>query len=169
MNRPSPIALISLLMLYACTDNTISAPPPPPPSNVSVAYCAGLEPMWVAFQNGDGAWTRALPTTSNGNVVFQATIASTRGGIATVFQGGLGLTSLQVLFGAPEELESVGFTNPRFCSPAALKTLHGRVAGLDTNEFAIIRGGFEAEAIAHSATGGEFLLQVRRTSSRREW
>ena len=160
MNRPSPIALISLLMLYACTDNTISAPPPPPPSNVSVAYCAGLEPMWVAFQNGDGAWTRALPTTSNGNVVFQATIASTRGGIATVFQGGLGLTSLQVLFGAPEELESVGFTNPRFCSPAALKTLHGRVAGLDTNEFAIIRGGFEAEAIAHSATGGEFLLQV---------
>ena len=34
------------------------------------------------------------------------------------------------------------------------------MAGLDTNEFAIIRGGFEAEAIAHSATGGEFLLQV---------
>src|SRR5439155_5740363 len=118
-NRPSPIALIPLLMLYACTDNTISAPPPPPPSNVSVAYCAGLEPMWVAFQNGDGAWTRALPTTSNGNVVFQATIASTLGGIATLFQGGFGLTSLQVLFGAPEELESVAFTNPRFCSPAA--------------------------------------------------
>jgi len=116
--------------------------------------------MWVAFQDGDGAWTRALPTTSNGNVVFQATIASTRGGIATVFQGGVGLTSLQVLFGAPEELESVGFTNPRFCSDAALKTLRGSVVGLDTNEFAIIRGGFDAEAIAHSATGGEFLLQV---------
>jgi len=116
--------------------------------------------MWVAFQDGDGTWTRALPTTSNGNVVFQASIASTQGGIATVFQGGVGLTSLQVLFGSPEELESVGFTNPRFCSSAAVKSVRGTVAGLDTNEFAIIRGGFEAEAIAFSATGGEFLLQV---------
>src|SRR5258707_1674203 len=116
--------------------------------------------MLVAFQDGDGAWTRALATTSNGNVVFQARVASTRGGIATVFQGGVGLTSLQVLFGAPEELESVGITNPRFCSSAALKTLRGSVAGLDTNEFATIRGGFEAEAIAHSATGGEVLVQV---------
>ncbi len=160
MNRLSLAVLVPLLLiLNACTDKTISAPPPPP-ANVSVAYCAGLEPMWVAFQDGDGAWTRALPTTSNGNVVFQARVASTRGGIATVFQGGVGLTSLQVLFGAPEELESVGITNPRFCSSAALKTLRGSVAGLDSNEFAIIRGGFEAEAIAHGATGGEFLLQV---------
>lgn len=116
--------------------------------------------MWVAFQDGAGAWTRALPTTSNGNVVFQTSIAATRGGIATVFQGGLGLTSLQVLFGTPEELESVGFTNPRFCSPAEVKSLRGSVAGLDTNELAIIRGGFDAQAVAHSATGGAFVLQV---------
>jgi hypothetical protein len=164
--RSTFAAFLALLvwLLAACSDATTSVmpppPPPPPPASVAVAYCAGLEPMWVAFQDGDGAWTRALPTTSNGNVVFQATIASVRGGIATVFQGGVGLTSLQVLFGTPGELESVGVTNPRFCGPATVKSLRGSVAGLDTNEFAIIRGGFEAEAIAYRATGGEFSLQV---------
>ncbi len=116
--------------------------------------------MWLAFQDGDGAWTRALPTTSNGNVVFQTTIASPRGGIATVFQAGSGLTSLQVLFGAPEELSIVGFTNPRFCGPAVVKALLGSVAGLDSAEFAIIRAGFFAEALAHPAAGGEFVLNV---------
>ncbi len=116
--------------------------------------------MWVAFQDGDGAWTRALPATSNGNVVFQATIASPRGGIATAFQVGSGLTSLQVFFGAPEELAIVGFTNPRFCGSAVVKSLRGRVAGLDTAEFAIIRAAFFADAVAHPATGGEFVLDV---------
>lgn len=163
MNRLSLTVLVPLLLiLSACTDHTISAPPPPPPppANVSVAYCAGQEPMWVAFQDGDGAWTRALPATSNGNVVFQTTIASPRGGIATVFQAGSGLTSLQVLFGAPEELAIVGFTNPRFCGPAVVKSLLGSVTGLATNEFAIIRAGFFAAALAHPATGGEFVLDV---------
>src|SRR6266511_3919100 len=160
MNRLSLAVLVPLLlMLYACTDKTISSPPAPP-ANVSVTYCAGLEPMWVAFQDGDGAWTRALPTTSNGNVVFQATLASPRGGIATVFQAGSGLTSLQVLFGAPEELAIAGFTNPRFCGPAVVKSLRGSVAGLDSAEFAIIRAGFFAEALAHPAAGGDFVLDV---------
>ncbi len=96
MNRLWLTVLVPLLpILSACTDQTISAPPPP--ANVSVAYCAGQGPIWVAFQDGDGAWTRALPATSNGNDVFQATIASPRGGIATAFQVGSGLTSLQVL------------------------------------------------------------------------
>jgi hypothetical protein len=163
--RSTLAAFLALLvqLLAACSDTTSVTPPPPPPpppANVSVAYCAGLEPLWVAFQDGDGTWTRALPSTSSGNVVFQTSIASTRGGIATVFQGGLGFTSLQVLFGTPEELESVGFTNPRFCSSAAVKSLRGSVAGLDSAEFAIIRAGFDAGALAHPAAGGEFVLNV---------
>ncbi len=159
MNRLWLTVLVPLLpILSACTDQTISAPPPP--ANVSVAYCAGQGPIWVAFQDGDGAWTRALPATSNSNDVFQATIASPRGGIATAFQVGSGLPSLQVFFGAPEQLAIVGFTNPRFCGPAVVKSLRGSVTGLDTAEFAIIRAAFSADAVAHPATGGEFVLDV---------
>ena len=136
-------------LLAACSDPTTSmtAPPPPPPANVQVAYCAGLEPTWVAFQDGDGAWTRALPRTSNGRVTFAANVASTRAGIAAVTLGAGGLTFLHVFLGTPEELGSVGDTSPRFCGPPIVKSLVGRVAGLDTNEFAIIRAGSEAQAL----------------------
>src|SRR5437762_14126767 len=79
-------ALLGLL-LTACSDAMTSVsppPPPPPPANVSVAYCSGREPMRVAFQDGDGTWTRALPATVNGTVVFQANIRSSRSGVPTV-------------------------------------------------------------------------------------
>lgn len=153
--KPVPIVLLAVV-LSACVDSMTAPPPPPPPADVSVAYCAGLEPMWVAFQDGDGAWTRALPATVNGTVVFQATISSSRAGIATVTAGS-GLTFLHVLYGAPNELETLGYTSPRSCPPI-LKTLLGNVAGLDSNEFAIIRGGSEAQTLAFP--GIEFVLNV---------
>ena len=158
--RAIPFLLI-VGMLAACSDNATSpspSPPPPPPANVSVAYCAGLEPVWVAFQDGNGAWTRSLPTTSNGTVVFQTTITATRGGIATATPSGAGITFLHVFYGAPEELETLGYTSPRFCGPPVVKTLLGNVAGLDSNEFAIIRGGSDAQTLAHA--GNEFELNV---------
>jgi len=155
-----PLAILLLAVLTACSDNIMSAPPPPPPppTTVSVAYCTGLEPMWVAFQDGDGAWTRALPTVSNGKVVFQSGFASDRGGIATVFRAGSGITFLGVLYGAPEELGTVSDTSPRFCGPPIVKSLVGSVAGVDSNEFVIVRAGSDARTLAHA--GHEFLLNV---------
>lgn len=156
MNLRTIIVMTELLA--ACSDSMTSPTPPPPPASANVAYCAGIEPMWVAFQDGDGAWTRALPTASNGTVVFQANFAATRGGIATVTEGGSGITFLHVLYGTPQELETVGYTSRRFCSSPVVKTLLGTVGGLDTNEFAIIRGGFDAQALGHA--GFEFELNV---------
>ena len=152
-------ALLGLL-LTACSDAMTSVsppPPPPPPATVSVAYCSGREPMWVAFQDGDGTWTRALPSTVNGTVVFQANISSSRAGIATVTPAA-GFTFLHVLYGAPEELETLGYTSPRSCGPPSVKTLLGNVAGLDSNEFAIVRAGSEAQSLAFP--GIEFELNV---------
>ena len=114
--------------------------------------------MWVAFQDGDGAWTRALPATVNGTVVFQASINSSRAGIATVTAAGSGLTLLHVFYGAPNELETLGYMSPRLCGPPIVKTWLGNVAGLDSNEFAIIRGGSEAQTLAFP--GIEFVLNV---------
>jgi len=57
--------------LGACSDRAMSPPPPPPPTTVDVAYCSGLEPTWVAFQDGDGAWTQAQPIVSGPHTTFR--------------------------------------------------------------------------------------------------
>src|SRR2546430_7237979 len=45
--------VLLIAAVSACSDGTLPStpPPPPPPTPVAVAYCDGLEPMWVAFQD----------------------------------------------------------------------------------------------------------------------
>ncbi len=141
-----------MALLCSCSDGVVS---PPSPQSVSVAFCDALAPLWLAFQDGDGAWTRVEPAHAGGSRVFQFAVASNRGGVATVFQGAPGSTFLQVLYGTPEELATGGITIPRFCETAALRKLVGTVAGLDANELAIIRGS-NSVVVAH--VGEEFTL-----------
>jgi len=107
-----------------------------------VAYCAGLEPTWVAFQDGDAAWTQAQPTPSGSNKTFRHEFAADRGAIATLSGSGGNITVLSVLYGTPAELVTAGDTNPRDCGPAPAKTLLGTVAQLDTNETAFVSASF---------------------------
>jgi hypothetical protein len=152
-------ALLLAAMLAACSDAMMSPPPPPPPpTTISVSYCSPFEPLWVAFQDGDGPWTHVTPTTANGNTVFEYGFSSNRGAIATVLDAAPGSTFLQVLYGAPEELTSVGISSPRVCGLAEVKTLFGTVAGVDVTDVAVVRGGFISEAVVHS--GGTFALDV---------
>ncbi len=138
--------LLFVAAVSACSDGTLpSAPPPPPPTTVAVAYCAGLEPMWVAFQDGDGAWTHAQPTLSGSNTTFRYEFSAERGAMATLNRSGA-ITVLSVLYGTPAELVTAGDTNPRDCGPAPAKTLLGTVAGLDTNETVFVGGGFSSRA-----------------------
>src|SRR2546430_3173783 len=110
-------------------------------------------PIW------DGAWTRALPTVSDGMTAFQFTFASNRSAIAIATAGGQGITDLHVLYGSPAELEAEGDVSPRFCTSAATKTLLGTVAGLDTNEIAFIRvPGSAAQAFILPGDPGDFTL-----------
>ena len=156
-------ALLLSAIVSACADSMTAPGPatPPGPVTATVSYCAGLEPLWVAFQDGDGAWTRALPTVSDGKTVFQFTFASKRGAIATATAGGQGITDLHVLYGSPAELEAEGDVSPRFCTSAATKTLLGTVAGLDTNEIAFIRvAGSGTQAFILPGNPGDFMLQV---------
>jgi len=145
-------ALLWLALLAACSDPPTSAPPPPETFTAHVAWCAGLEPLWVAFQDSSGAWTQALPQVSNGQVVFTHTFFSNRGAIATAFEPGGGVTVVGVLYGTPQELETRGVTTPRFCS-AGTNTLQGSVAGLTGTEFAEVWGGFFVQSLVLDNAG----------------
>jgi len=129
----------ALVGLAACGSTSVTGTPPP--TAVAVAYCSGLEPEWVAFQDGDGAWTRVQPSPPGGKVTFDSRFSTTRGAVATLNRSG-DLTFLSVLYGTPAELETVGDTNPRDCGPFDAKTLLGTVAGLNTDEVAFVSGPF---------------------------
>jgi hypothetical protein len=137
--------LLLVTALTACSDAIVSVqpppPPPPPPTNVAVAYCAGLEPDWVAFQDGDGAWTHAQPILSGANTTFRAELSADRGAIAMVSGSGA-FTIVSVLYGSAAELETAGDTNPRHCFPAIAQTLLGTAIGIDSGEVAFVAASF---------------------------
>ena len=152
------LAVCLLALLSACSDAVSPplVPPPPQVQTVSVAFCDPYAPLWVGYQDGDGAWTRAAPTVASGNSLFDLKFSSNHGAIATVLESTPGTTFLQVLYGTPEELASVGINSSRLCGPTTIKTLLGTVAGVDTNERAIVRGGFGSVVVAHH--GEDFAL-----------
>src|SRR6266513_3115652 len=136
--------LLLIAAVTACSDGTLPSvpPPPPPPTSVAVAYC--IQPAWVAFQDGDGAWTRAQPVLSGSNTTFGYEFSAGRGAIATLSRVGDNMTVLSVLYGTPAELVTAGDTNSRDCGPAPAKTLLGTVAQLDTNETAFVSASFNS-------------------------
>lgn len=114
----------------------------PNPSEVTVVFCSVLAPTWIAFQDGNGEWTRATPNAVGENTIFRHVFVTDRGGIATVTSALDGaLTLLNVLFGTPAELASVGDTNPIDCGASLAKSLFGSVGGLGPNESALISAG----------------------------
>ena len=163
--------IVATAALAACSDGRLPSPPPPP-TTVVVAYCAGLEPTWVAFQDGDAAWTQAQPTPSGSNKTFRHEFAADRGAIATLSGAGGNITVLSVLYGTPAELVTAGDTNPRDCGPAPAKTLLGTVAQLDTNETAFVSASFNSRVrvsvdrtfeLKGLASGPRDLLATRTT------
>jgi len=164
--------LLLIAAVTACSDGTLPSvpPPPPPPTSVAVAYC--IQPAWVAFQDGDGAWTRAQPVLSGSNTTFRSEFSAGRGGIATLSRAGDNMTVLSVLYGTPAELVTAGDTNPRDCGPAPAKTLLGTVARLDTNETAFVSASFNSRVrvsvdrtfeLKGLASGPRDLLATRTT------
>lgn len=96
----------------------------PSTGNVSWKFCgtSGL-PLWVAAQDGTGAWTRVTGT----NDTYAFTINGTRGGVAYVLPMGTGF-DLEVFYGTTAELVSRG---NELCNGAvgAGKAVSATVAG----------------------------------------
>lgn len=146
----------------ACSDSTTSPPQPPITTNgqtVAVAYCSALAPTWVAFQDGDGAWTRALPEVRGNITTFRQELSSNRGAVATarpIIEGVF--TALEVMYGAPSELPEIGDTSRVDCA-AKTKTLTGSVVGLNTSDVAEITAGFSSRASVFPTSGSAFSLE----------
>jgi hypothetical protein len=92
--------------------------------------------------------------------------------VATVLDNGSGTTFLQVLYGQPEELASVGIDTPRYCGSTGDKKLLGSVAGVGSDELAVVRSGSGTVTVAHSyedfeidhlADGPQDVLAARET------
>jgi hypothetical protein len=132
------------------------------PLSVAVRYCTGVEPYWVAFQDGDGAWTQAQPSVAGGTITFRSDFSTNRGAIATLRRFGLGasLSALSVQYGTPAELAAAGDTSPLHCGPVVAKTLLGTVAGLDTNESAFINATFGVRAHVSPDPGASFVINA---------
>ena len=154
------VALTFILCATAAACHDVDAPHPISDQAIAVTYCAAAAPVWVAFQDGDGAWTRALPEASGGNVAFRHEFSSNRGAVATVVPIIDGeFTLLQVLYGAPAELSTFGDTSRAGCVGTSVKTLRGSVVGLDTDDRAQISLGDQARAFVVPQQGTDFSLE----------
>ena len=101
---------------------------------VSFTFCdeTGL-PLWVAYQDGNGAWTQVLGVANT----YTFNLSQAKGGVAFVMDQGGGETTTQVFFGSAQELTNIG---ANYCeNPAGTsKTLNGSVAGLGITDQATI-------------------------------
>jgi hypothetical protein len=157
------VAIFALTLAAGCNDST--SPPytngggPGPGTSVTIAFCPGSEPDWLAFQDGDGTWTRAQPTISGSRTTYQNTFSSDHGAVATARVFAHGVSSVSVQYGLPAELAIVGDTNPLQCGGPVPFALLGSVAGIDTtNEEAQISAGLELRTTAPHGADNTFAL-----------
>lgn len=106
--------------------------------NVTYTFCGTSVPIWVAYKDGNGSWTRAVAGASN-TYSFNITTA---GGVAWVTQDAAGEYDLTIYYGSLAELQGDG-TNR--CTTPGTKSHPGSVSGLAfTESGSITMGGATA-------------------------
>jgi hypothetical protein len=129
------------------------------PFQVNVVYCTIAAPSWVAFQDGNRAFTRILPIVNGPNTIFRHLFTTNRGAVATLSSIAEGaLTSLNIFFGTPAELTDAGDTNPLDCSGTQAKTLFGDVAGIGANETGLVSSGLFLRSPVRQTEPATFIL-----------
>jgi len=107
--------------------------------NVTLDYsaCTGSlaaeKPIWVAFQDGTGAWTRVTGT----NDVYKFNVTSGKGGYAVTTRSGT-TTSTDVSLFTQAELTSAPIV---FCTDEGTRSVTGTVAGLGQTDAAFVSMG----------------------------
>jgi hypothetical protein len=122
--------------------------------NVVWQFCpvSGV-PIWVAAQDGTGAWTRVMGN-ANHEYTFQIT---NNGGIAYVIDNGGGNFSLTVAYGTRQELQTQG-SGMCQAGTGQTKTINGTVSGLGEADLAFIGLG-SSSTIVVPFLGLNFQLQ----------
>ena len=121
---------------------TVSVTAPQGGGNVTLDYSAcsvTAKPIWVAYQDGSGAWTRAV-----GNAdVYSFNISSNTAGLATVTSGSAGHDNITIFFLSKNEI--TGMSAGSLCPQAVgTKSVTGTTANLTADQFAFVSlgGGF---------------------------
>jgi len=129
-----------------------SPPGPQPGGDVTWPVCVyETEPLWFAFQDGNGPWTPVTPTGST--YTFQPT--ADRVGVARVTASESGGYTLLILYNSHDELAA--HVDVR-CDPSlGTNAVNGTVAGMGASDLAWIAlgGGFTSTAAGQNA----FMLQ----------
>ena len=105
-------------------------------TTVTISYCAADAPIWLAYQDGAGAWTRVAP--NSGTNTYQFSLASGKGGVATVDTVGTGYT-LDVSYATTAELNGLG--KGFFQGLCGAKTVRGSVVNVSSAQGANVSLG----------------------------
>jgi len=138
--RPRLLAaflLAAVQLLSACSDGT--APIDPTVTSTRLLFCPGWQPDWVAFQDGDAAWSRVQVKYVGKFAEFDYDFTANRGGFAmgrTISSASI--PQLSVRFGTPPELQLLSDTLTGGCTANAGKSWHGVTAGLDPDDIALV-------------------------------
>ncbi len=114
---------------------TLTVTAPPAGTAISLSYCASGAPIWLAVQDGTGAWTRV---TAGANNTYAFTLTAARAGIATVDTIGTGF-ELTVTYATTTEIANFGSSlNTDACGA---KTINGTFSGVSGTQFANVSLG----------------------------
>jgi hypothetical protein len=151
-------ALIATSLAAGCGHDMTGLRPGPDPRTIDLAFCGA--PDWVAFQDGDGAWTRGTPTTSGQIATYHRTFTTDRAGVAVARSAAGGPSTIAILYGKPDELSIVEDTAAVACGNTSFKTLRGTVVGIDADEIVRLNAGRGAEgAFVSIGTGPDFTIR----------
>lgn len=92
------LSMLAAATLSACSGSTDQDGTP---GDFTLEFCPDDIPLWVALQDGDGAWSRVVPASAGNR--FDFSFDHGRGGIAMVHDQG-GATLVTVVLGTPDEL-----------------------------------------------------------------
>ncbi len=121
-------------------------------TSVTLAYCAADAPIWVAYQDGSGPWTRVSASGTNS---YQFTVSSPRAAVATVDTVGSGF-DLNVTYATAAEFN--GFGNTQSLGACGSKTINGTVSNVSNTQVANVTLGYSS-AFVLPITSSAFTLQ----------
>jgi hypothetical protein len=108
---------------------TVTTPGPGGSGNVVADFSAcpaTIKPIWFAFQDGNGAWTRV----AGSGDVYTFNIAGARGGMVWVAQASGANTLVIGMFSSRPEITGT----PPFCAAVPTKTVAGIMTGLSAGD-----------------------------------
>ena len=137
----------------------ITAAPSGSTGSIAWQFCdVSNLPIWFAYQDGAGAFTRVTAT----NNLYKFDITSAKGAVAFVTSTAANTFQTAVFYGTPAELTELG-TGQCQAGTSVIKRLTGSVAGLASGESSMISFGGRSASLS---ANGAFVLDSAADGSR---